>query len=346
MSWKEELSKVIEEFERATKAQSSLSAKDVESIRIRFLGKKGLLKPLYSLMKGLPDDEKRQLGRQLNEVKAKIEAFIKNARLSSPSGESIDFDLSLPSEIRPAPGRAHILSQVQNRIVSIFTSMGFALFTGPEIEREYNNFSGLNIDISHPSRDDFDTFYIKTEFPNDELGRYLLRSHTSPMQVRIMKEFAPPLAAIVPGRVYRPDAVDASHSFMFHQVEGFYVDDDVRFGQLKGVLLEFSRRFFEKEVDIRFRPHYFPFTEPSAEVDISCLLCDGAGCSACKQSGWIEVLGCGMIHPNVLNALGKDYQGKKGFAFGMGVERLCMLKYGIPDIRLFYNNEMDFLKQF
>ena len=345
MSWQDDIEKIKEEFARASKkGPDGFSKQEIESLRVSFLGKKGKLRALYSIMGRLSVEEKKQLGKELNALKSGVEAFISQALSRASSKTGLKFDPTLPSDV--LSGRRHILSRAQDRIVSIFESMGFALFYGPEIEREYNNFTGLNIDISHPSRDAFDTFYIDMDSPDDGLGKYLLRSHTSPMQVRIMKEFLPPLAAIVPGRVYRPDAVDASHSFMFHQIEGFYVDKEARFGQLKGVLLEFARRFFEKDVAIRFRPHYFPFTEPSSEVDISCLLCGGRGCSACKQSGWIEVLGCGMIHPNVFKPLSEAYEGVRGFAFGMGVERLCMLKYGIPDIRLFYNNEIGFLNQF
>jgi phenylalanyl-tRNA synthetase alpha chain len=217
---------------------------------------------------------------------------------------------------------------------------------GPEAETEYNNFTGLNIPLEHPSRDAFDTFYLKTESGKERL---LLRSHTSPVQIRVMKIYKPPLAVIVPGKVYRPDATDASHSFMFHQVEGFLVDDFVRFSDLKGVLAVFLKKLFGQRIKTRFRPHFFPFTEPSAEVDISCIICSGQGarrCSVCSGKGWLEIMGCGMIHPNVFANVGYPKDSYTGFAFGMGVDRIAMLKYGITDIRLFYENDLRFLKQF
>ncbi|MDD2703529.1 MAG: phenylalanine--tRNA ligase subunit alpha, partial [Candidatus Omnitrophica bacterium] len=228
--------------------------------------------------------------------------------------------------------------------------MGFSVVEGPEIETEYNNFSGLNIPLDHPSRDAFDTFYIKPpedRSAGDSSGKdkFLLRSHTSPVQVRVMKSRKPPLAVVVPGRVYRPDAVDASHLFAFYQIEGFMVDKNIRFSDLKGALEIFARAVFGKDIKMRFRPHFFPFTEPSAEVDISCVICKGKGCSVCGRKGWLEILGSGMIHPNVFKNVG--YGGKyTGFAFGMGVERIAMLKYGINDIRLFVENDLRFLKQF
>jgi phenylalanyl-tRNA synthetase alpha chain len=221
--------------------------------------------------------------------------------------------------------------------------MGFCTVEGPEIENEYNNFTGLNIPLDHPSRDAFDTFYLK---PASLTGKLLLRSHTSPVQIRVMQAQKPPLAVVVPGRVYRPDATDASHSFMFHQVEGFLVAQGIKFSDLKGVLEEFGRQVFGPQIKMRFRPHFFPFTEPSAEVDISCIICQGKGCSVCGRKGWLEILGSGMIHPNVFKHVGYDYRKYSGFAFGMGVERIAMLKYGINDIRLFFENDLRFLKQF
>jgi phenylalanyl-tRNA synthetase alpha chain len=211
---------------------------------------------------------------------------------------------------------------------------------GPEIENEYNNFTGLNIPLEHPSRDVFDTFYLKRK------DKLLLRSHTSPVQIRVMKSQKPPLAVVVPGRVFRPDAVDAAHSFMFHQIEGFMVDKDIKFSDLKGVLEVFAKAVFGEEIKMRFRPHFFPFTEPSAEVDISCIICKGKGCSVCSKKGWLEILGSGMIHPNVFRNVGYDSKIYTGFAFGMGIERIAMLKYGINDIRLFFENDLRFLKQF
>ena len=216
--------------------------------------------------------------------------------------------------------------------------MGFKIVEGPEIETEFYNFEALNIPLDHPSRDAFDTFYIK--------DKYLLRSHTSPVQARFMEKEKPPFKIIVPGKVYRPDAVDASHSFMFHQVEGLVVGEDVTFADLKGALSVFVKEYFGEKAKVRFRPHYFPFTEPSAEVDVSCIICGGSGCSVCGKKGWLEILGCGMVHPNVFKAVKYNPEKVTGFAFGMGVDRIAMLKYGINDIRLFYENDMRFLEQF
>jgi phenylalanyl-tRNA synthetase alpha chain len=238
-------------------------------------------------------------------------------------------------------GRLHPLTQVMEEICTIFNRMGFSVMEGPEIETEYNNFTGLNIPLEHPSRDVFDTFYLK-----QGAEKLLLRSHTSPMQVRVMKSRRPPLAVVVPGRVYRPDAVDASHSFMFNQIEGFMVDEGIKFSDLKGVLEVFAKAVFGKDIKMRFRPHFFPFTEPSAEADISCIICKGQGCSVCGRKGWLEILGSGMIHPNVFKQVGYDPKKYTGFAFGLGIERIAMLKYGIGDIRLFFENDLRFLKQF
>jgi phenylalanyl-tRNA synthetase alpha chain len=226
----------------------------------------------------------------------------------------------------------------------MFRKMGFTVVDGLEIESEYNNFTGLNIPLEHPSREAFDTFYLNV--PGGSEGRYLLRSQTSPMQIRAMKARKPPLAMVAPGRVYRPDAVDASHSFMFHQIEGFMVDEGITFSDLKGILEFFCRGVFGEDIKMRFRPHFFPFTEPSAEVDISCIICKGKGCSVCGRKGWLEILGSGMIHPNVFRNVGYDPKKYSGFAFGMGVERIAMLKYGISDIRLFCEDDLRFLKQF
>jgi len=244
------------------------------------------------------------------------------------------------------PGRLHPLTQIMREICAIFTRMGFSIIEGPEVETEFNNFTGLNIPLEHPSREAFDTFYLKSDHRPPKTENLLLRSHTSPVQIRVMKEKKPPLAVVVPGRVYRPDAVDASHSFMFHQIEGFIVDKNIKFSDLKGILEFFAKQVFGQDILMRFRPHFFPFTEPSAEMDISCIMCKGKGCSVCGRKGWLEVLGSGMIHPNVFKHVGYDPKKYSGFAFGMGVERIAMLKYGINDIRLFYENDLRFLKQF
>ncbi len=345
MDWREEvkrLEKALEELR--SRYPSIIPSGELEKIRTEFLGKKGPIKALFDFIKKAPAEERRELGQFANRIKRAFEEWISEKRNLLQEAEEEIPDLSLPAFL-PDLGRPHIITQTIEEIVSIFEGLGFALATGPEIEQEFYNFSALNIDITHPSRDAFDTFYL--DLPADEeKGKYLLRSHTSPMQVRIMEAYEPPFAVVVPGRVYRPDAVDASHSFMFHQIEGFAVDRGIKFYHLKAVLWEFARRFFDRSVELRFRPHYFPFTEPSAEVDVSCMFCRGKGCSVCKDTGWIEVLGCGMIHPKVLSNIPKGSTGLTGIAFGLGVERMCMLRYGIPDIRLFYTGDVRFLRQF
>jgi phenylalanyl-tRNA synthetase alpha chain len=254
-------------------------------------------------------------------------------------------DVTIPGVARQV-GHKHILTQTIEAICTIFEQLGFAVQDGPEIETEFNNFTALNIPAEHPSRDGFDTFYLNQPDPSNKKVNLLLRSHTSPAQIGIMKENKPPLAVVVPGKVYRPDAVDASHSFMFHQIEGLLVDEDVKFSDLKGLLTIFLKRLFGEQINMRFRPHFFPFTEPSAEVDISCYICGGKGCSVCGRKGWLEIMGCGMVHPKVFEAVGYPKGKYTGLAFGLGVERMAMLKYGIHDIRLFYENDLRFLNQF
>jgi phenylalanyl-tRNA synthetase alpha chain len=247
----------------------------------------------------------------------------------------------------PDIGVEHPITRTIDEICGIFSHMGFAVIEGPEIETEFNNFQALNIPLEHPSRDTFDTFYIDTEaFDTDPAKRRLLRSHTSPVQIRYMLARKPPFSVVVPGKVFRPDAVDASHSFMFHQVEGLMVGEGISFANLKWALFEFARQYFGEAAKVRFRPHFFPFTEPSAEVDLSCIICAGQGCRVCSQSGWLEILGAGMVDPNVFQAVSIDHEKYSGFAFGMGVERIAMLRYGIDDIRLFYENDLRFLRQF
>jgi phenylalanyl-tRNA synthetase alpha chain len=323
------------------------SSEALEQLRVKYLGRKGIIAQLTSTIPGLPKEERGGFGQEVNALKNKILSFIeeKQKSLSGEREESVKSrfcDINMPG-IAQELGRLHPITQVINEICGIFNQMGFLAVEGPEIETEQNNFTGLNIPLEHPSRDAFDTFYLKA---SDEEGRLLLRSHTSPMQVRVMKSRKPPLAVIVPGRVYRPDAVDASHSFMFHQIEGFMVDEEIKFSDLKGVLETFAKSVFGQDIKTRFRPHFFPFTEPSAEVDVSCIICKGAGCSVCGRKGWLEVLGSGMIHPNVFKYVGYDPKKYTGFAFGLGIERIAMLKYGINDIRLFFENDLRFLKQF
>lgn len=332
--------------------ESVNSLEAIEAFSIKYLGRKGIVTELISKIPSLPQEDRPQAGRELNSLKNKLKELIESNRAilsKQPSlKKTLPVDISLPG-ISQEMGRKHPLTQVMDEICKIFISLGFRLFEGPEIETEYNNFQALNIPLEHPSRDAFDTFYLSNQ---KQAKRLLLRSHTSPGQIRVMKKYKPPIAAIVPGKVYRPDATDASHSFMFHQVEGFLVDNDVKFSDLKGVLEEFSKQMFGLDIRMRFRPHFFPFTEPSAEVDISCIICGGKGittkktCSVCKGKGWLEILGCGMIHPNVFKAIGYPQGRYTGFAFGMGVERITMLKYGIDDIRIFFENDERFLRQF
>ena len=338
--------------------QSINSTADLEEFRIKYLGRKSIIAQLTASIPTLGLAERAGFGQQVNELKNRLTALIAEKQKSlaaKPSESAITVNINLPG-ISPELGRLHPISQVMQEICAIFIQMGFAVVEGPEIETEYNNFTGLNIPLEHPSRDVFDTFYLRspshpappagrqvTKSPSDKL---LLRSHTSPVQIRTMQSQKPPLAIVVPGKVYRPDAVDASHSFMFHQIEGFMVDEGIRFSDLKGVLEVLAKSVFGKDIKMRFRPHFFPFTEPSAEVDISCIICGGSGCSVCGRKGWLEILGSGMIHPNVLKNVGYNPKKYTGFAFGMGVERIAMLKYGINDIRLFFENDLRFLKQF
>lgn len=341
----------------AVKAQidSEISGIDsparLEEFRVKYLGRKGIIAELTGVISCLSKEARPDFGKQVNDLKNGIGSFIEEKQKSfigEPAGqgeERIEVDIGLPG-IACDLGHLHPITRIINEICAVFKQIGFSTVEGPEIETEENNFTGLNIPLEHPSRDTFDTFYLR-EHENARTREYklLLRSHTSPAQIRVMKKHRPPLAAIVPGRVYRPDAVDASHLFMFHQVEGFMVDERIRFSDLKGVLELFAKSVFGREIKMRFRPHFFPFTEPSAEVDISCIICKGKGCSVCGRKGWLEILGAGMIHPNVFKYVGYN-QKYSGFAFGMGIERIAMLKYGIDDIRLFYQNDLRFLKQF
>ena len=319
--------------------QNVSSTQSLEEFRLRYLGRKGVLAQLTSQIPSLPQEERAASGQQVNALKNKILSLV-DEKQKSIAGGSIQHgagicDISMPG-IAQDLGRLHPITQVIDEICTIFNRMGFSVVEGPDIETEFNNFTGLNIPLEHPSRDAFDTFYLKGK------DKLLLRSHTSPVQIRVMKSRKPPLAVVVPGRVYRPDATDASHSFMFHQIEGFMVDKNIRFSDLKGVLELIAKAVFGQDIKMRFRPHFFPFTEPSAEVDISCIICKGKGCSVCGRKGWLEILGSGMIHPNVFKHVGYDPKKYTGFAFGMGIERIAMLKFGIDDIRLFFENDLRF----
>ena len=344
--------------------QNINSPEELEDFRVRFLGRKGIIAQLTSTIPSLPQEERAAFGQGVNALKNKILSLINEkqklitARLIQPAVTLCD--ISMPGIVQDL-GHLHPITKVVDEICTIFNRMGFSVVEGPEIETEYNNFTGLNIPLEHPSRDVFDTFYLKLG-DRSNTQHLLLRSHTSPVQIRVMKSRKAPLAVVVPGRVYRPDAVDASHSFMFHQIEGFMVDENIRFSDLKGVLEALVKAVFGKDIRMRFRPHFFPFTEPSAEVDISCIICKsnqkpdpssmGAPsdqkrhCSVCGGKGWLEILGSGMIHPNVFKHVGYDFKKYTGFAFGLGLERIAMLKYGIDDIRLFFENDLRFLGQF
>lgn len=321
------------------------SPEELEALRLRYLGRKGMLAELTGIIPTLAQAERASFGQEVNAFKAYVSSLVseKQRSLSAESEEETGTDISLPGVVREI-GHLHPLTQVTQEICTIFGRMGFAVIDGPEIETEYNNFTGLNIPLEHPSREAFDTFYLDTAAGKE--GRYLLRSQTSTMQIRAMKAQKPPLAIVAPGRVYRPDAVDASHSFMFNQIEGFAVGENITFADLKGVLGFFARSVFGKDTKMRFRPHFFPYTEPSAEVDISCIICGGKGCSVCGRKGWLEILGAGMIHPNVFKNVGYPCGKYTGFAFGMGADRIAMLKYGIDDIRMFFTNDARFLEQF
>lgn len=316
--------------------------KDAEQLKVKYLGRKGIISDVMKIIPALPEEQRAPFGQQINSLKANIAHAIEDIikKLSAeeiPKVKSEIFDVTLPGK-HTSIGKRHPLTQTIDDIREVFARLGFDVAYGPEVELEYYNFEALNIPTDHPSRTDFDTFYIKNDV--------LLRSQTSTVQIRIMEKQKPPIRIIAPGRVYRPDTVDARHSFMFHQVEGLLVDEWISFADLKGVLNQFIKTYFGQDVHMRFRPSFFPFTEPSAEVDISCSLCGGKGCSVCSYSGWVEILGAGMVDPNVFRYVHYDAERYTGFAFGMGVERITMLKYGISDIRLFYENDIRFLSQF
>ena len=316
---------------------------DAEAFRIKYLGTKGLVKAIMGEMKNVAPENKKEAGQLLNEFKLFTEAKYKELNEASSKSEignpKSEIDLTLPGDNLPL-GSRHPISLVKNRIISIFQRLGFAVAEGPEIEDDFHNFSALNLPENHPARDMQDTFYI-SQNPD-----WLLRTHTSSVQVREMQKGKLPIRIICPGRVYRNETISARAHCFFHQVEGLYIADNVSFADLKQTLYFFVQEMFGADVKVRFRPSYFPFTEPSAEMDISCLICGGAGCNVCKHTGWVEILGCGMVHPNVLDNCGIDSNKYTGFAFGMGIERITMLKYQIKDLRLFSENDLRFLKQF
>ena len=327
-------------------AQEIASASDkasLETVRIKYLGKKGALTAILRGMGALTPEERPVIGAYANTVRANIEAFLeeKGASLASEELKSAlvkeKLDVTMPAKVKTI-GKLHPITQVENRMKEIFVGLGFDIVEGPEVESAYNNFDALNAPADHPSRDFQDTFYI-----NDTT---LLRTQTSPVQIRAMKTMTPPIRIISPGRVYRCDEVDATHSPMFHQLEGLVIDKNITLGDLKGLLELWAKEMFGSDTKTRFRPHNFPFTEPSAEVDVSCFVCGGKGCRLCKGEGWIELLGAGLVHPNVLKAGGIDPEVYSGLAFGMGIERVVMTSYGIDDMRHLYENDIRFLGQF
>ena len=313
----------------------------LEAFRIRFLGTKGIVKALMGEMKNVPAESRRDFGQVMNAFKETAEAryaALKEA-LSVAEAGTKGPDATLPGDPLSVGGR-HPITLMRNRIVSIFRRMGFAVAEGPEIEDDWHNFTALNLGEDHPARDMQDTFYL-SKSPD-----MLLRTHTSNVQIREMQRSKPPIRIVCPGRVYRNETISARSHCFFHQVEGLYIDEGVSFADLKQTLYSFVKEMFGEDVRVRFRPSYFPFTEPSAEMDISCMLCKGDGCAVCKRTGWLEILGCGMVHPQVLSNCGIDPEKYNGYAFGMGIERPAMLKYGITDIRLFSENDVRFLRQF
>ena len=340
MATAEDLSKLVEQALADIGASANVAALD--EVRVRLLGKKGLLTEQLKGLGKLSAEERPAAGQRINDAKTSIHAALEMRRIRLEQA-TLELELAKGALDVTLPGRGqeagslHPVTRTRLRIEQIFSQAGFQVASGPEVEDDFHNFEALNIPKNHPARAMHDTFY----FPD---GR-LLRTHTSPVQIRSMRAQPPPLAVIAPGRVYRNDS-DMTHSPMFHQVEGIAIGESISFANLKAMLHTFVERFFEQPLGMRLRPSYFPFTEPSAEVDIECVFCHGKGCRVCKQTGWLEILGCGMVHPNVLAAAGIDSERWQGYAFGMGIERLTMLRYGVDDLRLFFENDLQFLKQF
>jgi phenylalanyl-tRNA synthetase alpha chain len=336
----EDLLSLRDSFQKESDSVTSLP--ELQQLKVKYLGKKGLVTEKLKTLSAIAPEHRPAYGKTVNELKQHIEQEIIRVELLLKQEEyqksilTEALDVTLPGKYTPF-GREHPIHKVLSEITGIFSSMGFEVEEGPEVELDYYNFEALNIPKNHPARDMQDTFYISDEV--------VLRTHTSPVQIRVMEKRKPPLKIIAPGKVYRCDA-DISHTPMFHQVEGFMVDTDIAFSDLKGVLQLFIHSMFSAETPVRFRPSYFPFTEPSAEVDMGCIFCSGKGCRVCKQTGWLEILGAGMIHPRVFEYVGYNPEMYTGFAFGMGVERITMLKFGIDDIRLFFENDLRFLMQF
>lgn len=334
------LESLIEDGKKAVLQANDLQA--LEQVKVEYLGKKGLITSQMKQLGALPKEDRPAFGQKINVAKQSVQQALDarkeqldEARIAEQL-EKETIDVTLPGR-DSALGGIHPVNRTLERIEEYFSQIGFRVEEGPEVEDDYHNFEALNIPGHHPARAMHDTFYFSESL--------LLRTHTSPVQIRTMEQQKPPVRIIAPGRVYRCDS-DLTHTPMFHQVEGLLVDEHTSFADLKGVLDEFLKNFFEKDLDVRFRPSYFPFTEPSAEVDIQCVMCNGDGCRVCSHTGWLEILGCGMVHPNVLKSVGIDSEKYSGYAFGMGVERLTMLRYGVNDLRLFFENDLSFLKQF
>jgi phenylalanyl-tRNA synthetase alpha chain len=335
---RQEIERLKQEFDQEIGKVSS--AAELEQLRIKYLSRNGIITRLFDELKLISGEDKPVFGKLLNSLRNDAtEAFNSKKTLieSEQSSGSAHIDLTLPGKSVKI-GSRHILTQTLFEIKSIFKGLGFSVYDGPELESDYYNFEALNFPPDHPARDMQDTFFVSDKF--------LLRTHTTPVQIRIMEKEQPPIRAIMPGRVYRNEAISSRSYCMFHQVDGIYVDTDVSFAELKGTLVSFVEQFYGEGLKYRFRPSFFPFTEPSAEMDITCYICKGKGCRVCKQSGWLEILGCGMVDPNVFKYVNYDSEKYTGYAFGMGIERIAMLKYGIDDIRIFFENDLRFLKQF
>lgn len=338
----ENLRQQIDALRKEIGGFSTQDTKELEEFRIKYLGTKGLVKNLMGEMKSVPAEQKKEAGQLLNEFKIFAESHYEQLKeqLGGDSGSNkASLDYTLPGDSFPL-GSRHPVTLMKNRIVSIFQRLGFAVAEGPEIEDDWHNFGALNLPAHHPARDMQDTFYIQQN-PD-----WVLRTHTSSVQIREMEKGELPIRMLMPGRVFRNETVSARSHCFFHQIEGLYIDKNVSFADLKQTLYFFVKEMYGKDVKVRFRPSYFPFTEPSAEMDVTCFICGGCGCNICKKTGWVEILGCGMVHPNVLSNCGIDPEKYTGFAFGMGVERPAMLKYGVNDLRLFSENDVRFLKQF
>lgn len=315
------------------------AAAELEQFRIRYLARKGKVAHLYDELRNAPADQRPAIGKAINELRAQLEILLESkvAGLLQPTKQTSALDLTLPGR-KTFSGKKHPLTQTLEEMKSIFLSMGFGIADGPELEDDYHNFSALNFPPDHPARDTQDTFFITQNA--------LLRTHTSPVQIRVMENYPPPVRVIMPGRVYRNEAISSRSYCLFHQLEGLCVDEGVSFADLKGTLISFIKQFYGSGTRYRFRPTFFPFTEPSADIYISCFICGGKGCRLCKQNGWLEILGCGMVDPNVFRSVGYDAERYTGYAFGMGIERVALLRNGIDDIRLFFENDVRFLNQF